>query len=122
MSGDAQRWDTFGTTYLIEHDKGRYVLAADAEAHEQAAVEAAVDANLIRWRAEMRESNAFAREQAIRDCIAEVYRSCGHTKYEGCRPCAHDDVANDLTALLAEAPDSRGGNDGYIHFDEGGWA
>lgn len=29
-----------------------------------------------------------------------VYRTCGHTKYEGCSPCAHDDAAAAIDALI----------------------
>lgn len=27
------------------------------------------------------------------------YRACGHTKYEGCAPCAHDDAVAAIEAL-----------------------
>jgi hypothetical protein len=30
---------------------------------------------------------------------AAVYRTCGHTKYEGCSPCAHDDAVAAIDGL-----------------------
>jgi hypothetical protein len=45
------------------------------------------------------------RKDALSAARAAVYRTCGHTKYEGCSPCAHDDAAAAIDAI------ARGGTD-----------
>ena len=36
---------------------------------------------------------------AVRDAVEAVSRTCGHTKYEGCPPCAHDDAVAAIEGL-----------------------
>jgi hypothetical protein len=52
---------------------------------------------------EIGRANAQAYRNGRADALAEareaVYRTCGHTKYEGCLPCAHDDAAAAIDAL-----------------------
>jgi hypothetical protein len=38
-------------------------------------------------------------EQGLRDAVEAVYGDCHHTKYEGCRPCIHDEIAHAIEAL-----------------------
>ena len=38
-------------------------------------------------------------EQGLRDAVEAVYGDCHHTKYEGCQPCIHDEIANAIEAL-----------------------
>lgn len=42
------------------------------------------------------------RAAVIRDVVAAIYRTCGHTKYAGCSPCAHDDAVAAIEALGGE--------------------
>ena len=39
---------------------------------------------------------------AVRDAVEAVRRTCGHTKYEGCPPCPHDDAVAAIEALGGE--------------------
>lgn len=39
---------------------------------------------------------------ALRDAVAAIYRTCGHTKYEGCSPCPHDEAVTAIKALRKE--------------------
>lgn len=52
----------------------------------------------------------------VRDAVREIYADCHHTKYIGCLPCVHDQIAARVEALqpwddLLEyhPPGSRGG-------------
>ena len=33
-------------------------------------------------------------DEAISQAIEQVYKDCHHTKYEGCQPCLHDEIAH----------------------------
>ena len=39
-----------------------------------------------------------------------VMRTCGHTKYEGCSPCLHDDAIAAIDALRDQPADQTGYN------------
>ena len=95
MTYDVQRWgypDPDGSMH--PYPLGPYVLAADAEAHEKAAVEAA----------EIAHVEAFARgfvqgaNEAIRDCIAVVEFLHDH---EAPHEAHRDALWNAITALRA---------------------
>jgi len=38
-------------------------------------------------------------DEAIGKAIDEIYEDCHHTKYVGCRPCAHDVIAKRVRGL-----------------------
>lgn len=42
-------------------------------------------------------------DDALDDARAAVARMCGHTKYEGCVPCHHDDAVAAIEALRVRA-------------------
>jgi hypothetical protein len=50
---------------------------------------------------------AKVRQDQTQHNIKQVQRMCAHTKYEGCRPCMHDDLAASFDAVLCNdsAPD-----------------
>lgn len=58
-------------------------------------------ANELRWMNGVTRDDSYAAGQRdmLARCVEAVYRSCGHTKFEGCAPCAHDDVAATLRTL-----------------------
>jgi hypothetical protein len=83
-------------------------VAALAEARTEGAIAGVTEMAEIRparTLAEFREANKYAngydagRAEALREAREAVYRTCGHTKYEGCSPCAHDDAADAIDAL-----------------------
>lgn len=39
--------------------------------------------------------------KALRDAVEAVSRRCGHTKYEGCLPCLHDEAVSAIEALVS---------------------
>jgi hypothetical protein len=45
-------------------------------------------------------------DEAIGQAIDAIYEDCHHTKYEGCRPCPHDVIADRVRALET-TPESR---------------
>lgn len=47
----------------------------------------------------MTEFEREIREDERERAVQRVYRACGHTKYEGCRPCIHDEIIAALRAL-----------------------
>ena len=70
---DVQRWGIFCTDWqfdVVPVNDGTYVLAADAEAHEKAAVDAAVANTDREWLNNRGKSLIYI--EAIRDCIAAV--------------------------------------------------
>lgn len=38
-------------------------------------------------------------DEAIGQAIEQVYKDCHHTKYEGCQPCPHDEIAHRIGEL-----------------------
>jgi hypothetical protein len=50
---------------------------------------------------------AKVRKDQTQRCIEQVQRMCAHTKYEGCLPCVHDEIAASLSTGLSNdsAPD-----------------
>jgi hypothetical protein len=38
-------------------------------------------------------------DEAIGQAIKAIYADCRHTKYEGCRPCPHDEIAHRVGEL-----------------------
>ena len=81
---------------MRKHSDGAFVLAADAEAHEKAAVELAV----LKCDHERMFSIHKAREQAIRDCIAAVEQLQPY--YVGTQMHARQEVEAALRALLEQ--------------------
>lgn len=49
-----------------------------------------------------KQSEAEGYAAALRDAVAAIYRTCGHTKYEGCSPCPHDEAVTAIKALRKE--------------------
>ena len=105
MTYDVQRWDS--PDYDLELDPlddGLWVLAADAEAHEKAAVKAAIVECAIALAGAARRRE---REQAIRGCIAAVPHEafCSDARlavepdWHGCI-CQSADAEDSLRALL----------------------
>lgn len=90
--------DLQASEFKVGHDAGYRKGAADER------VKAAVEQARIdkQWAYAVRCSRLNARADAIRECIAVVYGSCGHTKYEGWGPCPHEDISAALRALLPE--------------------
>ena len=49
-------------------------------------------------------------EEALDAAREAVTRTCGHTKYEGCSPCLHDDAIAAIDALRDQPADQTGYN------------
>lgn len=38
-------------------------------------------------------------DHALDEAVRQILFECGHTKYEGCRPCIHDEIAERVEKL-----------------------
>ena len=81
--------------------QGKTVAAASCKCEEYARVREDERASAT-LAALTQDAAVKAYAAAVSDAVEAVSRTCGHTKYEGCPPCPHDDAVAAIEALGGE--------------------